>query len=153
MQQEVVEAEGRLIDSHLMERIFDSVVEYDGRFEVEQFDIGRTNADNSRLRLRVETESAADMEQILSQLLDLGCTPADSGQAELATVEKDCCAPEDFYSTTNNKTLVRHNGDWLEVENQRMDAMIVVNDKHAICCRFRDLKRGDRVVIGIRVIR
>src|ERR1700691_4391177 len=128
---EVVEAEGHLIDSHLMERIFDTVVEYNGRFEVEQFEIGRTNADNSRLRLKVETESPADMEQILSQLLDLGCTPADSGQAEFATVEKDCCAPEDFYSTTNNKTLVRSRGRWIEVENQRMDAMIVVEGNRA----------------------
>ena len=34
MQQEVVEAEGHLIDSHLMEQIFDTVVEYNGRFEV-----------------------------------------------------------------------------------------------------------------------
>ena len=42
--QEVVEAEGHLIDSHVMENIFDKVVEYDGRFEVEQFRIGRTNA-------------------------------------------------------------------------------------------------------------
>ena len=158
MQQEVVEAEGHLIDSHLMERIFDTVVEYNGQFEVEQFEIGRTNADNSRLRLKVETESAADMEQILSQLLDLGCTPADSGQAELASVEKDCCAPEDFYSTTNHKTLVRHKGEWLEVENQRMDAMIVVGGapgepKHAVCRRLRDLKKGDQVVIGMHGIR
>ena len=127
MQQEVVEAEGHLIDSHLMEQIFDTVVEYNGRFEVEKFEIGRTNADNSHLRLKIETESPADMEQLLSQLLDLGCTPADSGSAELATVERDCCAPEDFYSTTNHKTLVRQKGDWLEVENQRMDAMIVVD--------------------------
>jgi lysine-ketoglutarate reductase/saccharopine dehydrogenase-like protein (TIGR00300 family) len=153
MQQEVVEAEGHLIDSHLMERIFDTVVEYNGRFEVEQFAIGRTNADNSRLRLKVETESPADMEQILSQLLDLGCTPADSGQAEFATVEKDCCAPEDFYSTTNNKTLVRGRGRWIEVENQRMDAMIVVEANRAFCRRLRDLKKGDQVVIGMRGIR
>ena len=153
MQQEVVEAEGHLIDSHLMERIFDTVVEYNGRFEVEQFEIGRTNADNSRLRLKVETESSADMEQILSQLLDLGCTPADSGEAEILPVEKDCCAPEDFYSTTNHKTLVRHKGQWLEVENQRMDAMVVVNGKRAVCRRLRDLKTGDRVVIGMRGIR
>src|SRR6266446_2404462 len=151
--QEVVEAQGHLVDSHLMEQIFDTVVEYNGRFEVEQFEIGRTNADNSRLRLKVETESPADMEQILSQLLDLGCTPADSGHAELAKVEKDCCAPEDFYSTTNNKTLVRHKGNWLEVENQRMDAMVVVQDRHAVCRRLRDLKKGDQVVIGMRGIR
>ncbi len=52
--QEVVEAEGHLIDSHIMEQIFDTVVEYDGRFEVEHFHIGQTNSEPSRLRLRVE---------------------------------------------------------------------------------------------------
>ena len=93
------------------------------------------------------------MEQLLSQLLDLGCTPADSGSAELVAVERDCCAPEDFYSTTNHKTLVRHKGDWLEVENQRMDAMIVVAGKRAVCRRLRDLKKGDQVVVGMRGIR
>ncbi|MGD0618808.1 MAG: hypothetical protein ABSB67_14220, partial [Bryobacteraceae bacterium] len=58
---EVVEAEGHLIDSHIMEQIFDTVVEYDGRFEVEHFSIGRTNSEPSRLRLRVETPSAESM--------------------------------------------------------------------------------------------
>ena len=110
MQQEVVEAEGHLIDSHLMEQIFDTVVECNGKFEVEEFRIGRTNADKSYLRLRVETPDEADMQQVLSQLLGLGCSPADTGNADLSTVERDCCAPEDFYSTTNHKTLVRHAG-------------------------------------------
>ena len=66
MFQEVVEAEGHLIDSHLMERIFDTVVEYNGRFEVEQFRVGKTNAEPSYLRMKVETGQAADMEQMLS---------------------------------------------------------------------------------------
>ena len=153
MPQEVVEAEGHLIDSHLMERIFDTVVEHNGRFEVEQFEIGRTNADNSHLRLKIETASTGDMETLLTQLLDLGCTPADSGQIELSTVERDRCAPEDFYSTTNHKTLVRHKGEWIEVENQRMDAMVVLKDGHAYCRRLRDLQAGDECVVGMRGIR
>ena len=57
MHQEVVEAEGHLIDSHLMERIFDTVVEYSGKFEVEEFRIGRTNAEASYLRMRIETDA------------------------------------------------------------------------------------------------
>jgi len=68
MQQEVVEAEGHLIDSHLMEQIFDTVVEYNGKFEVEEFRIGRTNADKSYLRLRVETPHEADMQQVRRRL-------------------------------------------------------------------------------------
>src|SRR3984885_12031916 len=153
MQQEVVEAEGHLIDSHLMEQIFDTVVEYNGKFEVEEFRIGRTNADKSYLRLRLETPDEADMQQVLSQLLGLGCSPADTGNADLSAVERDCCAPEDFYSTTNHKTLVRHAGQWVEVENQRMDAMVVIANGRAACRRLRDLKKGDRVVVGMRGIR
>ncbi len=61
--QEVVEAEGHLIDSHVMELIFDKVVEYNGRFEVEQFRIGRTNDEPSYLRLKVEAPTREGMEQ------------------------------------------------------------------------------------------
>jgi len=153
MHQEVVEAEGHLIDSHLMEQIFDSVVEHHGRFEVEQFRIGRTNAEPSYLRLKVETPQPGDMQLLLTQLLGLGCSPVDTGDAQLAQVERDCCAPEDFYSTTNHRTLVRHQGEWIEVENQRMDAMIVVAGGHATCRRLRDLRPGDQVVVGMRGIR
>jgi lysine-ketoglutarate reductase/saccharopine dehydrogenase-like protein (TIGR00300 family) len=68
-------------------------------------------------------------------------------------VERDRCAPEDFYSTTNHRTLIRVGGQWIEAENQRMDAIVVVKDGRAICRRLRDLKAGDRVVVGMRGIR
>src|SRR5207302_7967779 len=102
--QEVVEAQGHLIDSHVMEEIFDKVVEYNSRFEVEQFRIGRTNSDPSYLRLKVETPSQDVMDRLLQQLLGLGCSAVDSGDAHLREVERDRCAPEDFYSTTNHRT-------------------------------------------------
>ncbi|MDQ2775363.1 MAG: TIGR00300 family protein [Acidobacteriota bacterium] len=150
---EVFEAQGHLIDSHIMERIFDSVVEYGGRFEVEHFSIGRTNSDSSSLRLRVESSSQEDMDELMVQLLGFGCTAVDSGEAEIKVAEKDSCAPEDFYSTTNQKTLVRHKGQWLEARNQRMDAMIVVRGNTATCLRLRDIKAGDPVVTGMKGIR
>ena len=153
MQHEVVEAQGHLIDSHLMEQIFDTVVEFDGRFEVQEFRIGRTNAEPSYLRLKLETEQGPKMRQLLNQLLGLGCTPVDTGDADLVTVERDCCAPEDFYSTTNHRTLVRSAGEWIEAENQRMDAMIVVSEGRAACRKLRDLRKGDSVLVGMRGIR
>lgn len=150
---EVVEAQGHLIDSHIMERIFDSVVEFGGRFEVEQFSIGRTNSDPSSLRLRVEASSEMQMDRMLTRLLALGCTLPDGGDAGLELAPRDRCAPEDFYSTTNQRTLVRHNGHWLEARNQRMDAMIVVRDGLAACRRLRDITAGDPVVVGMKGIR
>src|SRR5437588_9698463 len=104
---EVVEAEGHLIDSHIMEQIFDKVVEHRGRFEVEQFRIGRTNSEPSYLRLKVETGDRDSLQRLLNTLLELGCAPVDSGDAVLGAVERDRCAPEDFYSTTNHRTQVR----------------------------------------------
>ena len=86
---ETVEAQGHLIDSHIMERIFDTVVEFGGRFEVEQFSIGRTNSEPSRLRLRVEAPDADGLEKMMTQLLGLGCAPVDSGEAELRAAERD----------------------------------------------------------------
>lgn len=151
--EERVEAQGHLIDSHIMERIFDTVVEYQGRFEVEQFRIGRTNSEASYLRLKVNTDDADSMRQILSQLLGLGCSLVDTGDAELALVDRDRCAPDDFYSTTNHRTYIRHNHEWIEVQNQRMDALIVVDQGQAWCRRLRDIRSGDRVVTGMRGIR
>jgi lysine-ketoglutarate reductase/saccharopine dehydrogenase-like protein (TIGR00300 family) len=90
---------------------------------------------------------------MLPQLMDLGCSLADSGDVTLRTVEKDRCAPEDFYSTTNLRTLVRYQRQWIPVENQRMDALVVVQDGRAFCRKLRDIRKGDQVVVGMRGIR
>jgi lysine-ketoglutarate reductase/saccharopine dehydrogenase-like protein (TIGR00300 family) len=150
---EVVEAQGHLIDSHIMEQIFDTVVEYHGRFEVEEFRIGKTNSDGSYLRLKIEAGDGETMELLLSQLVGLGCSPVDASDAALKTVERDCCAPEDFYSTTNQRTLVRHGNQWLEVKSQRMDALVVIENGEAFCRRLRDVRAGDLVVTGMRGLR
>lgn len=149
---EVVEAQGHLIDSHIMEQIFDSVVEFGGRFEVEHFSIGRTNSDASSLRLRIEAPTREQLEKMMTQLLGLGCAPVNLGEVETKSAEKDCCAPEDFYSTTNARTRVRHQGQWLDVENQRMDGMVVIRDGVAVCRKLRDLRAGDPVVVGMKGI-
>jgi lysine-ketoglutarate reductase/saccharopine dehydrogenase-like protein (TIGR00300 family) len=150
---EVVESEGHLIDSHIMEQIFDKVVEYHGRFEVEQFRIGRTNSEPSYLRLKVEAPSREVLDKMLEQLMDLGCSPLAPGDAVLKRVERDQCAPEDFYSTTNHRTMIRLNQEWMRVEEQRMDALIVVREGRAYCRRLRDIRAGDVVVTGMRGIR
>jgi lysine-ketoglutarate reductase/saccharopine dehydrogenase-like protein (TIGR00300 family) len=151
--QEVVEARGHLIDSHVMESIFDTVVEFGGRFDVEEFRIGRTNTDQSYLRLRVSTLERESMDKMLPQLLGLGCAMLEEGDAELRTVDRDRCAAEDFYSTTNHRTEVRLGNRWVEVSDQRMDALIAVKDGKARCRRLRDVCAGDQVVVGMRGIR
>ena len=49
----VVGAEGHLIDSNILNAIFDKVIERGGAFEVLNFAIGRTNDEFSRISLKV----------------------------------------------------------------------------------------------------
>lgn len=63
-----------------------------------------------------------------------------------ATMDKH--VPDDFYSTTNHTTFIYHNNQWIKVKNQRMDALIIVDEHGAVCKKLRDIKRGDMVVCG-----
>lgn len=56
--------------------------------------------------------------------------------------------PDDFYSTTNHSTMIFWDGRWMAVQNQRMDAIIVVNRDGAHCKKLRDIKKGDLLVCG-----
>jgi len=152
---EIVETEGHLIDSRLMTEIFDSVVKHGGAFEVLEFAIGRTNNDFSRLQMRVTAPTATAMQDLLEELLTFGCRSSVESDAALQAAPTDGCAPDDFYSTSNHHTWVRHKGEWLEVERQRMDAAIVIEHGRASCRKLRDLRAGDQVVCfldGIRVV-
>jgi lysine-ketoglutarate reductase/saccharopine dehydrogenase-like protein (TIGR00300 family) len=152
---EIVETEGHLIDSRLMTEIFDSVVKHGGSFEVLDFTIGRTNNDFSRLRMRVAATSPSAMQDLLEELLTFGCRTSVESDAALQPAPSDGCAPDDFYSTSNHHTWVRHGGEWLEVQRQRMDAAIVIDGGRAMCRKLRDLRAGDSVVCfldGIRVV-
>jgi lysine-ketoglutarate reductase/saccharopine dehydrogenase-like protein (TIGR00300 family) len=149
----VVAAEGHLIDSQLLKAIFDKVIERGAAFEVQQFAIGRTNDEYSRITLQVTAATAAALATLVEELMLLGCHPVAERDALVRAADQDGCVPEDFYSTTNQRTHVRIDGRWLEVERQRMDAVIVTDAGRAVCRKLRDIRAGDRVVCGLEGIR
>src|SRR6185503_1486879 len=72
----VVGAEGHLIDSNILNAIFDKVIERGGAFEVLTFAIGRTNDEFSRISLKVSAPSAAGLRRLVEDLMQIGCSPA-----------------------------------------------------------------------------
>lgn len=66
---------------------------------------------------------------------------------------KDKHVPDDFYSTTNHQTFIFFNHKWIEVQHQRMDALIVVNDFGAFCTKLRDIKKGDQIICTNRGVK
>jgi lysine-ketoglutarate reductase/saccharopine dehydrogenase-like protein (TIGR00300 family) len=151
---DTVEAEGHLIDSGLLSGIFDKIIEQKASYEILNFDIGRTNDDVSRIEMRITAPDAPTLDELLQQLTTFGCHALREHNAVVKPAEKDRCVPDDFYSTTNHRTHVRLGGRWVEVEQQRMDAVIVAAGGRAVCRKLRDVRAGEPIVcghVGIRV--
>jgi len=150
---EVVEAEGHLIDSQILNVVFDTVVRRGAAFEVLKFSIGRSNDEPSFISMRISSATELGLVEVLEELVALGCRLAEPQDATLKSADRDGCVPDDFYSTTNHKTLVRHRGHWTQVEHQRMDAVIVLDQGRAVCRKLRDVRTGDQVVCGVAGVR
>ena len=141
-------ATGHLIDSGLMSRYLRLVVENGGSYDLHRFDIGRTVQDFSTAELTVRAPDMASLDRIVDNLIDLGCHPKDSVNSLIKPSDKNGTVPDDFYSTTNYRTVVRIVGREIDVDGQRMDACIVVRNGRAVCTTLRDVRRGDQVVCG-----
>jgi lysine-ketoglutarate reductase/saccharopine dehydrogenase-like protein (TIGR00300 family) len=153
MSSETVEAQGHLIDSGDLQAILTTIVENDATYEILRFDVGRTNDDPSRLTIRVIADGDDTLENLLEKLSPYGCYVGGAPDALLRAVDMDGAAPEDFYSTTNHRTEVRLAAQWVAVDEQRMDAAIVVQGQHAVCRKLRDLRNGDLVICGMHGVR
>jgi lysine-ketoglutarate reductase/saccharopine dehydrogenase-like protein (TIGR00300 family) len=153
MASEVVEASGHLIDSGILNGIFDTVIHHGASFEVIRFTIGRTNAEPSLLTMRVNAENDEVLRSLVENLVPLGCLIVSGQDVATEIADRDGCAPLDFYSTTNHETHVRRGGQWMTVEHQRMDAAIVIDGGRAVCRKLRDIRKGDAVVCGVEGIR
>jgi len=149
----IVTAEGHLVDSQLLKSIFDRVIERGGDFEVLHFELGRTNDDFSKLTLKISTGDDGSLARLVEDLIPFGCHAVGEKDALVRTADRDGCAPEDFYSTTNQRTQVRVDGRWIDVDRQRMDAAVVIADGRATCRKLRELRTGDRVVCGLEGLR
>jgi lysine-ketoglutarate reductase/saccharopine dehydrogenase-like protein (TIGR00300 family) len=150
---EVVEASGHLIDSGLLNGIFDTVIRHSASFEVMRFTIGRTNDEPSLLRMRVTADSEDLLRTVVENLVPLGCLIVTKDDVTTKVAEADGWAPDEFYSTTNHETHVRKGGKWRLVADQRMDAAIVIEGNKAACRKLRDIRQGDAVVCGVEGIR
>jgi lysine-ketoglutarate reductase/saccharopine dehydrogenase-like protein (TIGR00300 family) len=158
----ILRIEGHLLDSGLINRALDLIIDSGGSFQVLNFNLGEQRQSTSAAEVKVSAPSHEVMEEIISQLIDLGAVdlPQDERDAKLEPVIQAGVAPDDFYVSTIYPTEVRINGEWMKVENQRMDGAIAIsqtpNGLVAKCKILRDLEVGDRVIVdvlGIRTIR
>jgi lysine-ketoglutarate reductase/saccharopine dehydrogenase-like protein (TIGR00300 family) len=145
--------EGHLIDSDILRRVFDRVVEEGGEFEVLDFRVGRTNREPSSTRIEVRASDPHALDRILDAVRYLGAV-TEVGDCVFAPAEADGILPDDFYSTTNFETLVRIDGRWVPAQGQKMDSALVLRDGAPVCVKQGQVGEGEPVALrgaGIRV--
>ena len=121
-----VEIEGHIIDSGTMQRCFGAVMDLGGSFDVERFDVGKHEGEESYCRLTVSADDSETLRAILHELHQDGAVLEDPTDVDLVAAPADRVVPPDFYSTTNHPTEVLYDGEWIEVERIEMDCALVV---------------------------
>jgi lysine-ketoglutarate reductase/saccharopine dehydrogenase-like protein (TIGR00300 family) len=149
METETVELQGHIIDSLILAKVLDVILDAGADYRVVDFDIGRTNADASRARLEISASDRESLELLLEQLQVHGANRVVRGEAVLVPAERDGVLPAGFYSTTNLPTRVLVEGRWLDVENPEMDCGLVVADGRARTVPMHRVRAGDPVVVGM----
>ncbi len=139
---------GHMIDSGLLSTILNLIIEEGADYEITDFIVGKVPADESSIRILLKAENEVLLEATAAKLIALGVRAVGETEAEWVEISRDKAAPADFYSTTNHSTDVFFDGKWQTAVNQRMDAAIVRRDAGPECVKLRDIRRGDKVLVG-----
>src|SRR5687768_12396012 len=138
------------MDTGILARILDDVLEYGGDYRIETLDLGRQHEDESRALIEVSADGADLLDRILMRVQVHGANAVDPGTALTRPAPADGVFPDDFYSTTNLETLVRLDREWLRVRQPEMDCGLVVQEEAGqVVVRtvpVSDVKAGDAVV-------
>jgi lysine-ketoglutarate reductase/saccharopine dehydrogenase-like protein (TIGR00300 family) len=150
-----IEVKGHLVDSSILTRIFDKIMDLKGDFTVLEFEIGKRKEDHSYARLVIRGNSDDHLLKILEYLYREGATSVSVDEVKFVPAPQDLVLPDDFYSTTNNATQLFYHKEWINVKNMMMDKCIVYNPatKCAECKTNRDVIKGDLIVTGERGVR
>lgn len=150
-----IEVEGHLVDSMILTRIFDRIMDLKGDFEVLEFNIGKHKTDYSYAKMVIRGRDESHLEAMLQELYRLGATPVKLDEVELAEASSDTVLPDEFYSTSNNPTSIYLKEKWIEVEDMMMDKAIVVDldTLKARCKPIREVKHGELIVVGDKGVR
>lgn len=154
---EDIEVRGHIVDSLLLPKILDRILQMGGTFEIRECRIGARRVDPSYARITIRAATSAELDAILGDLVEHGATPVDPEDAKVVPADIAGAFPEDFYSTTNQRTQIRLGGYWIDVADQEMDCGIAVDlqGRSARCVAMTDVALGTPIVVGhagVRVV-
>lgn len=145
-----IELSGHIIDSLIIPKALDLIMDMGGDFEILEFKVGKLKKDISYAKLQVKGQSEEHLGEILDELSEIGAVVVEIREVELKESIKDKTFPDEFYSTTNHPTYIRYHNQWILVENIEMDCAIIIDPEEirASCKPLAHIKKGELVVVG-----
>src|SRR4051812_49784413 len=117
------------MDTGILARVLDDVLEYGGDYRIESLRLGRQHEDESEALIEIRAAESELLDRIVMRVQVHGANAVDPGVAVTRPAPSDGVFPEDFYSTTNLETLVRLDREWLRVARPEMDCGLVVTEE------------------------
>lgn len=147
---EHVELTGHIVDSLLLPKVLDAILSRGGRYQIEELRLGQKQDDPSFARIEIRADSTAKLEEILAEIHPHGAVSANPRDCVAVAADLDGAFPDGFYCSTNFRTQVRANGEWIDVEDQEMDCGIALDaeGKSARCVPMTEVRGGDRILVG-----
>ena len=115
----VIELSGHIIDSMLLPRVMDSVMDMGATFHVEEFRVGTRLDEPSFARLTIEADTEERLAAVVAACQQHGAAVVGAEDAATEPAPSDGVFPDTFYTTTNQPTSVRVAGGWVEVRGDR----------------------------------
>src|SRR6267142_5031390 len=152
---ETIELRGHIIDSLILPKVLDQILNHGANFKIGEIKIGEKRADQSFARIEVSAESSEALDELVLRLRQHGAEVAKPADAQLAKAPAAGVFPSDFYVTTNQQTFVRFEGKEIEVRPAMINSAIALDRKKesARAVKFFDVNKGDEIVVGHQGVR
>ena len=144
----VIELSGHIIDSMLLPRVMDSVMDMGATFHVEEFRVGTRLDEPSFARLTIEADNEERLAAVVAACQQHGAAVVGAENATTEPAPSDGVFPDTFYTTTSQPTSVRVGAQWVVVEDIEMDCGVVLAGGAARAVPVSDVRAGEAVVVG-----
>ncbi len=159
MARSIVQISGHIIDSLILPKVLDLIINLGAEFQILDIHVGHRRADRSSARIQIDAPTQELLEKILAKVKEHGTMPLET-EAQAVRFEPapaDGIFPDHFYATTNFPTLIRLDEQWIEVEHPEMDCAIRVDpqSRRAETIAMHRVKKDDLIVVdhtGVKIV-
>ncbi len=155
MNTETVTLKGHIIDSLILAKVLDTILQMEGTFDISEIKISATREESSIAKIAIHADSPELLEEILQAVQLHGAIVEEISDCSTAIAPQDGVLPDSFYASSHLPTQVRLKGEWIDVEAIEMDLAIRVqhDPPHAMAIPMAEVKIGDDIVTGRTGIR